>query len=213
LLLIAGKSFSLQPNQVNQQLFMPGKNQNGYMFDIIASSFFQKKSCRLPGIGNLELAYTPAQYDFGSRHIKAPRETVLFIASSPYDNHFNEFSAISQLIKDELDKTGTVNITGLGSFSKDNSGSIQFEALPPNDDFLQTVAAEKVIHTDAEHTILVGDKETTNIVMNEYYSEETAEIKSKWWIPAVVLGAIAIAALVIYISLNGTNAFASKSLF
>lgn len=192
---------------------MPGQNQNGYMFDIIASSFFQKKSCRLPGIGNLELAYTPAQYDYGSRHIKAPRETVLFIASSPYDNHFNEFSAISQLIKDELDKKGNVEITGLGSFTKDSSGSIQFEALPVNDDFLQPVVAEKVIHTDAEHAILVGDKETTNTVMSEYYSEETAEAGSKWWIWALALGAIGMAAVIVYISTNGTNAFASKSLF
>jgi len=213
LLLIAGKSFSLQPNQVNQQVFMPGQNQNGYMFDVIASSFFQKKSCRLPGIGNLELAYTPAQYDYGSRLIKAPKETVLFIASSPYDNHFNEFSAISQLIKEELDKKGTVQITGLGAFSKDSSGSIQFEALPVNEDFLQPVIAEKVVHKDAEHAILVGDKETTNVVMNEYYSEETANTESKWWIWALVLGAIGLAAVVIYISSNGTNAFASKSLF
>ncbi len=192
---------------------MPGQHQNGYMFDMIASSFFQKKSCRLPGIGNLELAYTPAQYDYGSRQIRAPREIILFIASSPYDNHFNEFSAISQLVKDELEKKGSVDITGLGSFTKDSSGNIQFEAVPVNDDFLQPVVAEKVIHKDAEHAILVGDKETTNVVMNEFYSEETTELKSNWWIWALLLGAVGMAVVVIYLSANGTNAFANKSLF
>lgn len=192
---------------------MPGQNQNGYMFDIIASSFFQKRSCRLPGIGNLELAYTPAQYDFGSRQIKAPKETILFIASSPYDNHFNEFSALSQLIKDELDKNGVVEIMGLGSFTKDPDGSIQFEAASLNEDFLQPVIAEKVIHKDAEHAILVGDKETTNVVMNEYYSEEEAATTRKWWIWAAVLAAIGVAVVGIYLYTNGFNDLASKSVF
>lgn len=183
------------------------------MFDIIASSFFQKKSCRLPGIGNLELAYTPAQYDFGNRQLKAPKETILFIASSPYDNHFNEFSAISQLIKDQLEKHGTVEITGLGSFTRDSGGSIQFEAYPVNEDFLQPVLAERVIHKDAEHAILVGDKETTNVVMNEYYTEEIPAARGKWWIWAAALGAVGIAAIAIYIYKNGLNNLASKAAF
>lgn len=192
---------------------MPGQTQYGYMFDIIASSFFQKKSCRLPGIGNLELAYTPAQYDYGNRQIKAPKETILFIASSPYDNHFNEFSAISQLIKDELDRSGVVEITGLGSFTKDASGAVHFEAFPMNEDFLQPVTAEKVIHKDAEHSILVGDKETTNVEMNEYYNEEVVEAKNKWWVWAIALGAVGIAAIGCYIYMHGVNGLASKSAF
>lgn len=190
---------------------MPVQSKNGYMFDIIASSFFQKKSCRLPGIGNLELAYTPAQYDFGTRQIRGPRETILFIPTSPFDNHFNEFSAISQLIKDELEKKGEVTITGLGVFTRDSAGAIQFESFPVNEDFLQPVAAEKVIHKDAEHHILVGDKETTNVVMNEYYSEETIAEKSKWWVWAAVLGGIGIAAIAVYFYLHGFNDLASTT--
>jgi nucleoid DNA-binding protein len=192
---------------------MQGQNQNSYMFDIIASSFFQKRSCRLPGIGNLELAYTPAQYDFGNKQIKAPRETILFIASSPYDNHFNEFSAISQLIKEQLDKTGIVEITGLGSFTRDSSGALQFESFPVNEYFLQPVIAEKVIHENAEHSILVGDKETTNVVMNEYYSEEGTETKSNWCIWAAALAVVGIALVGIYLYANGFNSLASKSVF
>jgi len=192
---------------------MPGKTPNGYMFDIIASSFFQKKACRLPGIGNLELAYTSAEYDFGSRQIKAPRETILFIPSPSSDKGFNEFSAISQLMKDELDRNGYVEVTGLGSFTKDSSGSIHFDAVEVSDNFYQPVAAEKVIHKDAEHSILVGDKETTNTEMTEYYSEEETETKSKWWVWAIVLAVAGIAAIGYYAYANGFNDLASKSLF
>lgn len=194
---------------------MAGGKQNAYMFDIIASSFFQKKTCRLPGIGNLELATTPAEYDFGNKQIKAPGETILFIAASPYDNSFNEFSAISQLMRDELDKEGRVEVTGLGSFTKDSSGAMYFSAVQLNESFYQPVTAEKVIHKDAEHTILVGDEETTNVKMNEYYSEseETTTSKSKWWIWAIVSGAAGLAVIGYYLYTNGFNNLGNKSIF
>jgi nucleoid DNA-binding protein len=195
--------------------FMAGQKQNAYMFDIIASSFFQKKTCRLPGIGNLELATSPAEYDFGSKQIKAPKQTILFIAASSSDNNFNEFSALSQLMKDELNRNGFVQVTGLGSFTKDSNEVIHFSALPVNEDFFQPVIAERVIHKDAEHSILVGDAETTNVKMNEYYNEaaETKTLKAGWWIWAVVLGAVGIAAVGYYLYENGFNDLASKSLF
>ena len=192
---------------------MAGEKQSGYMFDIIASSFFQKKSCRLPGIGNLELVTTPAQYDFGNRQIKAPRQTILFVSASTASGNFNEFSAISQLVKDELEKNGSVEITGLGSFTKDDSGTIHFSAYPVNDDFFQPVTAEKVIHKDAEHSILVGDKETTNVEMNEYYSDETAVKKDRWWVWAIILGVVGIAAVAFYLYQHGFNDLASHSSF
>lgn len=192
---------------------MAAQNQNGYMFDMIASSFFQKRSCRLPGIGNLELVTTPAEYDFGTKQIRAPRQSILFISTPSSSDYFNEFSAISQLMKDALEKNGSVEITGLGSFTKDSSGVIQFSAYPSNEDFFQPVAAEKVIHKDAEHSILVGDKETTNIEMNEYYSDEPIEKKYKWWVWAIVLGAVGIIAIAFYLFQHGFNAFGSKTGF
>jgi len=205
----------LQQNLPYQQIIMAGGKQNAYMFDIIASSFFQKKTCRLPGIGNLELAITPAEYDFGSKQIKAPKETILFIAASLYDNSFNEFSAISQLMRDELDRKGSVEVTGLGSFTKDGSGTIHFSAVQLNEDFYQPVSAEKVIHKDAEHSILVGNEETTNVKMNEYYSEaeETKTSKGKWWIWAIILGAVGLAAIGYFLFANGFSNLGSKSAF
>ena len=79
---------------------------------------------------------------------------------------------------------------------------------------MQPVQAEKVIHKDAEHSILVGDKERTNVEMNEYYSdEEEGSAKYKWWLWAAILGAVAIGAIVLYVVQNGINGLASKSLF
>ena len=94
-------------------------------------------------------------------------------------------------------------------FFVDASGKINFkpEELPAA--FTQTVFAERVIHPDAEHHILVGDKETTNTVMTELLAPKS-EIKDRWWIWAIVLGLIGIAAIVFYFTaFNGTTAFGS----
>lgn len=183
------------------------------MFDIIASSLFQKKTCRLPGIGKLELVSTPAEYDFPNRQIKAPGQTILFVSSSSAEG-FNEFSAISSMMKDELKRKGRVEVTGLGIFTTDENEEIQFEPVSVPSELLQPVKAEKVIHKDAAHSILVGDKETTNVEMNEYYSEgENAGSKNKWYIWAAAAALAGIALIAFYCYQNGFNGLASLSSF
>lgn len=180
------------------------------MLDVIASSLFQKKSCRLPGIGTLEVVTRPAEYDFSNQRILAPRQTIVFINAPSSDNTFNEFSAISQLMKQKLKEDGTVNIEGLGSFVKDGAG-LQFVPVEVDADLLQPVSAERVIHKDAEHAILVGDKETTNTVMTEYYTEEVVETTDKWWIWAIVLGVAAAGIIAYYLSQHGFADLSSRT--
>ncbi len=185
--------------------------QSPTMYSIIASSFFQKKSCRLPGIGTLELVTTPAEYDFGNRQIKAPQQKIIFIPSVLPDNVFNEFSAISQLMKEKLGRNEAVEVTGVGTFSKQDS-EILFEPVTVNSNLFQPVTAERVVHKDAEHSILVGDKETTNVEMTEYYSEEEAA-KDKWWIWALMLGIAGIVAISFYIWKHGFNNLSGLAIF
>ncbi|MEI9959160.1 MAG: hypothetical protein WDM90_23255 [Ferruginibacter sp.] len=100
-----------------------------------------------------------------------------------------------------------MQLESLGSFFVDDSGKINFkqEELPAV--FMQPVFAERVIHPDAEHNILVGDKETTNTVMTELLAPKS-ETKDRWWVWAVVLSVIGLTALVVYFtSFNGTSSF------
>jgi hypothetical protein len=73
--------------------------------------------------------------------------------------------------------------------------------------FAQPVFAERVVHPDAEHAILVGDKETTNTFMAELLIPKV-ETRDRWWIWAIVLGAVGLIALLIYFTeLKGTLPF------
>ncbi len=177
------------------------------MYSIIAPSFFQKKKCVLPGIGRLSLVTHAAETDFYNTQIKAPRQEIVF-TSGTEANIFNEFSAISEMMQRHLDEEGSVALHGVGTFTKDTTGAISFAPIQIDNDFTQPVTAERVIHKDAPHAILVGDKETTNVVMAEYYTEETVA-KDRWWVWALVLGSIAIAALILYIIKYGFNNFSS----
>jgi hypothetical protein len=181
------------------------------MYSIIAASFFQKKSCLLPGIGKLSLITYPASGDFSSKQIEAPKQEIIFAPGNADEKLFNEFSAISELMKNKLDEEGIVDVAGIGVFSKDDSGDIKFESVQLDENLQFPVTAVRVIRERSEHAMLVGDKETTNTAMSELLNEEEETAKDKWWIWAIVLGAIGLLLLIIYLSTHGINMFGNAA--
>ena len=178
---------------------------------LIAPTLYQNKFCRLPGIGTLEVVVKSAETYFGHHEILAPIPSVIFEPSSNDENVFNEFTALSELIKNELHAKRIVTLKGIGNFILNTDGAIEFLPLKINESFLQPVIANRVIRQDVEHTILVGDKEVTNTVMSDYYEEEAkGASKNSWWIAAIILAVIGIIAIVIYISMFGINSFGNS---
>lgn len=175
------------------------------MYQIIASTLFQNKVCRLPGIGTLFMVTHPAATDFANASIKSPVETIDFIVQQSGEKVFNEFSAISELLKKTIPENGNFFLKGIGIFSRDNSGVIQFAPISIDHIFTPPVTAERVIRQDAEHAMLVGDQQTTNVQMTEYFSEQEP-LKDKWWIWAIVLAALGIILLLVYFYRYGFNA-------
>jgi hypothetical protein len=177
------------------------------MFNIIAASFFQRKYCVLPGIGRLSLVTYPAATDFSNKQITAPVQEIVFTPSAD-EKLFNEFSAISELMKKKLDEEGEVDLAGIGVFTKSNEGGIKFTPIQLDENIQVPVTAVRVIREYAQHAMLVGDKETTNTAMTELLNEEVPA-RDKWWIWAIVLGAAGILLLAFYLYQYGINAFAN----
>lgn len=175
------------------------------MYNIIATSLLQNKVCILPGIGTLSVQTTPARTDFVNSRIVAPEYFIDFTREEEATMSFNEFSAISQLLKREIENNGSVEINGVGEFAKDELGSIVFTSVSLNTAFAQPINTERVIRQNTAHAMLVGDKETTNVVMTEYFTEEII-VKDRWWIWAIALGVIGIAAIVFHVIQNGYTA-------
>lgn len=189
----------------------------------IASYLFQNKSCPLPGLGTLSVFITGAESDFTNKMIVPPTPVIRFVTNETDANGLLDYLSATtgaskyevtealdhfcDTIKKVLTDNATVKIDYIGTLIVDASGKINFkqDALPTP--FLQPVFAERVIHPDAEHQILVGDKETTNTVMTGFFSE-TPEVKNRWWIWAIILGVIGLLTLIIYFTeLHGTSSF------
>jgi hypothetical protein len=189
----------------------------------IASYLFQHKTCPLPGLGTLSIVPSGAGSDFTSKIFHAPKQVVHFeqaetdangllnyLSATTGADKYEATEALSHFcdnLKKKMSDQPDVQLNSIGSFFVDASGAINFkhEELPAV--FMQPVFAERVIHPDAEHQILVGDKEITNTVMTELLAPKSAT-KDRWWIWAILLGVIGIAAIVIYFTLfNGTSAF------
>lgn len=182
------------------------------MYQIIASTLFQNKICRLPGIGTLVMVPHAAETDFVNGRIKAPFETIEFIAAGQDENLFNEFSAMSELLKKNLDESGSFLLNGIGTFTKINNAEIQFTAIGIEPVFTQPIEVERVIRQDASHAILVGDQQTTTVEMTGFYSEQPTN-NDRWWIWAIVLAAVGIGALIVYFYLGGTISLGNSNYY
>jgi hypothetical protein len=186
------------------------------MHNFIASFLFQNNYCPLPGIGTLVLNQQSAESDFAGKKIYPPKSTIRFSAETAdaavlvafIKNEKNisteEAAAVLQNfsteISNKLSVDKTMELHNIGTL-QNNNDTISFteKALP--DFFVQPVIAERVIHPQAEHSILVGEKETTNTAMTEYYADEPVA-KDRWWIWAIVLGTIAVAVITYHFTSN-----------
>lgn len=190
------------------------------MQHLIASYLFQHCNCPLPGIGTLSISTKSSESDFVGKVLTAPAPVINFTEEESDAASFIQFIAAktnsnSSEAKNALENysetlgaaiaDGTAAaIEGVGNFIVNSSGDLKFEPQQPPAAFLQPVKAERVIHPEAEHTMLVGDKETTNAVMTEYYSEEEIK-KDRWWIWAIVFAVIAIVIIIIYVNDPGQS--------
>lgn len=184
------------------------------MQQLIAQYLFNNKHCSLPGLGTLSVVTKNAASDFVNKQLLSPIPAVSFSPEETDADGFvnyvatkenTTFGESSLQVNDyiKLLKQGK-HIKGIGQFFVNASGSIEFKTDEILPGLLQPVKAERVIHPEAEHQILVGDKETTNTQMTEFFNEEPL-IKDRWWIWAIVLGAIGIAAILIYLNDSSSN--------
>jgi hypothetical protein len=188
------------------------------MFEELNSYLYQHKSISIPGLGTIYMESLPASIDSSSKNILPPlyyfrfdkyfdapdKEFFSYLASeknmADYEaiRWYNEFSFE---LREKINLHRSLTWDGVGELKKDDEGNIQFDSSLGNPFFLQPIPARKVIHPDARHVLLVGDTERTNFEMNQWLQHEAeTEKKDRWWLYALILGAVAILIMVIHFS-------------
>lgn len=187
------------------------------MQELITSYLVQKKECSLPPVGHFRIKTKPAELDRVNQQLFPPTDEILYseftgnlsgdlityisrlqnITGSEAETKINNWC---HQAKEKLDSGGKIIFNSIGSLQKDGAGNISFERKKGSA-FYEPVAARRVIHENTEHSVLVGDRETTSVIMNEFYREELVEKKS-WWarwnIWAIVLFGISLIILFFY---------------
>jgi hypothetical protein len=191
------------------------------MFQVLNAYLFQHRSISIPGLGTIYLETHPAHVDVADRTMMPPvyrfrfdkyfdapdREFFSYLATQrnvlDYEaiKWYNEFSfALRNRIKTEEQ----VEWEGVGILKKDDTGNTIFESTGGEGLFLAATPAMRVNRQNESHTLLVGDRERTNVEMNEWLHEEGGgRTKIAWWVIALILGGLGLAVLAWHVYSEG----------
>jgi hypothetical protein len=191
------------------------------MFQVLNAYLYQHRSISIPGLGTIYLESQPASADVADRTILPPayrfrfdkyfdapdKEFFSYIATQRNILDYEAikwYSEFSFELRNRIRAEDQVSWDGVGVLKKDPSGNVIFESISGNPLFMVPTPAMRVNRQDAQHMLLVGDRERTNVQMNEWLHEESADRKKRsWWILALVLGVIALAILGWHFYTNG----------
>jgi hypothetical protein len=175
------------------------------MFQVLNAYLFQHRSISIPGLGTIYLETHPANVDVADRTIQPPLFRFRFdkYFDAPDATFFSYLAAQRNLLdyeaikwysefsfelRNRIRQEDEVVWDGVGILRKDSSGNVLFESVDSHLSFMQPAPAIRVSHQDAQHTLLVGDRERTSGEMNEWLQEHGGRKKLSWWVIALVLG-------------------------
>jgi hypothetical protein len=192
------------------------------MQQLLANYLFKYKSCALPQMGTLSIQNVQSSTIFGEHLYAAPIPTISFTSNETSSDGFEKFIAHQKNIsipeaKDllaiyvqklsKISSSEKSNIKDVGEFYKNENDEWCFIPAEVNAHFFPKTIAERVIHPNATHTMLVGDTETNTTTMTEYFAEEAPIVKNKWWIAASVIAVLSAAAIGYFFSESKSSSF------
>ena len=193
------------------------------MIEILNSYLILHKSISIPGLGTIYVERKPAQSDFVNRQIIPASYHYRFdrYFDAPDKDFFTYLAAQKEIadyeairwynewayeLRNKIRTQHEVHWENVGTLRTDPSGEIVFEAQHKLIGFLQPVPAERIIRSNAKHTVLVGDRELTNTAMSDYLNEETVHVeKESWWIYALILATVAVVVIFFHFLQKGVH--------
>jgi hypothetical protein len=198
--------------------------------EILHDYFIQNGSLSLPGVGTFRLMRISAQVDFANRKMLPPSYTVRFDNRSDQPSRelfeyvslrtgMEDLDAVRRVnhfaydMKDLLHEGHSVEWKGFGTLMPDTGSGFDFEPNRMTFEFTSEVDAQRVIHKDAQHTVIVGDEEKTSAEMQEilFEEEEKPGLFSRFWFRALLLALAAVAIIASRFLLSPTSVMPDRA--
>ena len=191
------------------------------MVQVLNAYLYQHRSLSIPGLGTIYLETFPANVEVADRTMLSPvyrfrfdkyfdapdKEFFSYLATQANLLDFEAIRLYNEFaldLRNRIRAEDEVKWEGVGVLRKNGSGDILLESVDAPAFSQQPVPAMRVSHHDAQHTLLVGDRERTSGEMTEWRKEEGARrAKFPWWIIAVILGVLGLAFLGWYFYTHG----------
>lgn len=182
------------------------------------------KQLALPGVGSFYIVREPAKHDVANRVISPPVLNIDFNPQASDDNKtfsaflskekgideataINHFDDFARRLKQDIHSQKPVELPGIGSLRKTVNGDLTFEPANVLADYFPPAIAEPVLREKASYKIRVGETQRTSSQMRDALNDEPETVydsKDYWWIYAIILTIIGIAAIVYYYQQNGS---------
>lgn len=204
------------------ELYIRSLNHVNKMLQAVNKFLILNGKVSIPGIGLFYIRRKPASFDFLKKIFIAPSEQVLFDPGvEQVDKHFYTFVSREQQIEEaaattsfaefsagiarELEANGKVQLPGLGVLLKNETGKAHFEAARPLSSLYPNVTAERTIQELPLKTSSTANrrKELTETPQTSL-RDSTSGKKDYWWLFALLLAALAVAAIAFYYKQNGS---------
>lgn len=184
------------------------------MVELLTQYFIQHKEVVLPGLGQLQASTLPARYD-ASRQVMLPpsmqfqwqpkptlstQPLMGFVSMHTQLSEEESFDALnewSKNIKASIEKNEEWIWHGIGKLVAMAGGQIGFVPDGKMEGYFSAIDAPRISHAGRTHQMLVGDKETNTVDMQQMLNEEEEFVgEGRWWIPSLLLGTVLVLLIV-----------------
>jgi nucleoid DNA-binding protein len=188
------------------------------MFQVVYKYLILNKQVNLPGIGHFQVVEFPARLDFNRKLIHAPVPVIQFTnISNAADRYFFDFVAhelqieqaesirkfhdFTYQLKDEVNVHQSIQLPGIGKLIKNSTGGYSFQPVAIFENYFPSVNIDFLLQ---EEPISWKNTSTNDSEVGEDQAEAVETRRPyRWWLAAIVLAAVGVAAIALYYLTNG----------
>lgn len=184
------------------------------MEDLLTSYLYTYRNCPLPTVGTLLVQPGNAVAEQSEQQMFAPVPNIQFVSKENNADELLQYisskknidiqQASDQLSSycdklQEMQPYEEIKLGSAGNFYITPEGELHFKSAEIPSAFIPSVRAERVIHPEASHQMLVGDTQTNTSTMAELLDNHGNSRRPKWIWVAAGLGLAGLIALAVYI--------------